>query len=234
MLNFDYLIISDQTFNIQSIRQTVDFFVALGIRRFIFLMDFDLTRYPVSWIVPKIRKLRVLLNSIRPRGIAFYVCADVLLSEEILYNHELYRLRVSPHSNLLFLKYPLFSNATRDTQLDCDINYLLYKQHLNPIFTSFEQNIKTNDSKRIAHALHVKSYRFCIDLNFLTSVDGVQFLEALSPAYPVIYPYISNSLSDYAGIEKAFSYLSAHLATSSFIQLFRTIQQNGHRLFSAL
>ena len=230
MLDFDYLIITNQYFSTDSLRSTVQFFVERGIRKFIFTLDFNRELRTVTWIMDRLKRLDELLKSFRPRSVSFYVCANLTLTEGVLYDPQLRRLCID-RSNLLFIQLPFFVD---EAWIRSNLNHLLFERKISPIFTSFENNLQTNPSSLLESCLRSSFYRFAIDVNYLTALDSKPFVARVIDERIPILPCVSHSLPNYVGVDSAFAQLRQSLGEAQYFQLCRTIQQGGHKLFSVL
>ena len=84
-----------------------------------------------------------------------------------------------------------------DDWVNTDLNYLLYRQGITPIFSSFEGNMNTNDSHWIDHFIDSNKFPICLDLNYITALTSdLRIMQTLSENI-VILPSMSHSFSDY-------------------------------------
>ena len=155
LLDFDYLLVSMRPFSKDAVRSTVDLFYERGIRKFVFLMDFDFNLISAPRILDRIKQIKSELNSIRPYAASFILAPNLTMCEDMLLNPDIARLRVA-HSRFLFLQLPCFID---ESWIQADLNHLLFKQNIGPIFTSFEANLKTNPSTMIDRCISSNFYR---------------------------------------------------------------------------
>ncbi len=216
-LPFDYLVISYQSFDSLSLKDTISFFSECGVRKFIFLLNFDRTRHTVSWIKDRQKLLDQSLRDVHPKGLIVCSFLNLELSEGIVYDPAVERLILN-HSPFLFVKIPLFCD---DSWIDSDLNYLLFKKKISPILTSFEGNIHTNSQARIAQMLRSQAYRFSLDLNYLTALNSDFLFKQIISREISLLPSISHDVSNYVAITQAFSDLKERVGNAAYTRLAR-------------
>ncbi len=229
-LAFDYLVISDAHLDTASLKDIFSFFSERGIRKFIFLLNFDRTLHTLSQIKDRQKKFNELLHSVRPHGTLVYSFLNVILSDGIVYDPSIESLfkKTSP---FLFVKAPVLCD---EAWVDSDLNYLLYKMHCQPILTFFEGNILTNSQARIDQMIRSKAYRMTLDLNYIMSLDAeVRMMQIISREISV-FPSISHDLSNYVGIEKALEDYKDRLGEATYIRLCRNFWNSEKDFFSCL
>lgn len=227
-LPFDYLVISNQNFDADSLQDTFSFFSAHGIRKFIFLLDFDRSLHTFSQIKDRKTMVDHSLRAVRTKDFSVQSFLNLELSEGILYDPTLDRLLLQ-HSSHLFTKLPLFCD---DAWVDADLNYLLYKKKITPILSSFEGNIYTNSQARIDQIFSSRAYSIALDLNYITAIDSDLRLRQIISREISVVPCISHSLSNYVGVSQAFDDLKARLGASSYAQLSRNLFASEKKIFS--
>jgi len=229
-LAFDYLVISDVHLDTASLKDIFSFFSELGIRKFIFLLNFDRTRHTLSQIKDRQKKFNELLRSVRPHGTLVYSFLTINLSDGVVYDPSIESLfkKTSP---FLFVKAPVLCD---EAWVDSDLNYLLYKMNCHPILTSFEENILTNSQARIDQMIRSKAYRMTLDLNYITSLDAeVRMMQIISREISV-FPSISHDLSNYVGIEKALEDYKDRLGEATYARFCRNLWNSEKEFFSCL
>ncbi|MBE6576669.1 MAG: hypothetical protein E7653_00850 [Ruminococcaceae bacterium] len=226
-LDFNSLIISNNDTDRSSLSNTLTYFKDLGIRRFIVTCGVDPAIDTYSSMLSDIRALRAAAMDARPRAVSLLVVPCVHLSCGVLRNPILKKL--SYNGTHIFVQAPLFVD---DKWLPSDINYLLYKQNLKPIFVSFERNLLTSDYEFGNKLYKTQSSRFCLDLNFLTGADGRRRVEqAIFRNIPVI-PCVSGRFENYESQIRRFEILKTRLGASNYYRLSRTLNDNGKALFT--
>ena len=225
-LDFNYLVISNQQFDSTSLRTTFSFFGDLGIKKFLFTVDCHCDRYSVSQMTDRIRQAHIALEAVRPRGISVAVCANVQMYEGISEDPLLHRLYAN-RSNYLFLKLPIFSS---EDWINMDLNRILFQRHCIPIFSRFEENMKTNPKSQMELLLYSSSFIGCFDLNYITSLVAFQSISDMIRHEVAILPSISHNIHDYAGVYKSFIDFKNRSGTEQYVDLCRNIQRSGNVL----
>lgn len=228
MLDFNYLIVIDPSESLESLTSTIQFFVQEGIKKFLFVLDFDRYGATVSMMLDRIRQFASRINGLRPRGIQFYVSANLLLTNGILYDPQLSRICVG-RSNILCTQLPLDLDCD---WLDPDLNHLLFHKKISPLFIGFDRNLMTNTPSSIQRYTNSQFFRFCIDIDYITRLDAEPFVRQVIREKIPILPCIVYDSKKYKYISKYFSLLRKRLRDDSYFQLCRILQQNGYHLFS--
>ena len=227
-LPFDYLVVSNPHLDSESLKETLSFFHERGIRKFIFLLDFDRTVHTLAQMKDRQKNFNFLLQSIRPRGTFADSFLNLILSDGIVYDPSVASASTKT-APFLFVKAPVLCNSS---WVDSDLNYLLYKMHRQPILTCFEGNILTNSQSQIDQMIRSKAYRFSLDLNYITSSDAdVRMMQIISREISV-FPSISHSLSNYVGIEKAFEQYKERLGNPAYTRLCRNFWNTEKAFFA--
>lgn len=229
-LDFDYLIVSNGCFSEESLSHTLQLFSELGIRKFIFTLDMDMNCHTFTRQRERLKLLQELVKPLRPRGVSFEVCTNLIMTEDVCYHPQVSRLCV-PHTNLLFLQLPYF---TDENWIHVDLNHLLRKKRISPIFTSFQNNLRTNPPDMLERCLNSQCYRFAMDLNYLTALDSDMLLRRIVREKIPVLPCISHDWSYYVGALAAFEQLRNSLDNWRYLHLCRIIRLSGQKLISNL
>ena len=230
-LDFSYLIIAYPRESPDALDATVRFFVERGIRKFLFVLDFDRNHASVAMMLDRIKRFAAMLQPIRPRGIEFHIAANLFLSNGILYDPQLYRICVG-HSNILCTQLP--SDADADW-IHHDLNHLLFHQKISPLFISFDRTLimnHTNDPTVIQRYTKSQFFRFAIDIYYLTAVDAEPFVRQIVERKIPIVPCVIYDWKRYNSIPKYFHLMQQRLGDDLYFQLCRLMQQTGHHIFS--
>lgn len=228
MLDFNYLIVVDPSDSLESLTSTIQFFVQEGIKKFLFVLDFDRNCATVCMMLDRIRQFALRIKCLRPRGIQFYVSANLFLTNGIIYDPQLSRLCVG-RSRILCAQLPLYLNSD---WIASDLNHLLFHKKISPLFIGFEHNLMTNPPSSIQRYTDSRFFRFCLDMDYMTTLDAEPFIrQAIQEKIPIL-PYVFYDSKKYKFISKHFVLLRNRLGDDSYFQLCRTIQKNGYHLFS--
>ena len=230
LLDFDYLIISNQRLNTGSLQDTLFFFHELGIRTVVLTVRYNRERYTPAYFFDRLRTLKEEVRNIRPRGMNLVVCPEIQMTDGIAEDSVLSRLRAN-RSEYLFINLPLFH---WDDRLDADLNRILFQKHLCPIFTGFESNMKTNSPAQLERLARSRSFIGCFDLVYLTSLSAHEPLIHLLLNDTPILPCISHDLSDYAGVIDGFHDLKNRIGNKRYVDLCRTMQRCNHEIIARI
>ena len=215
-LDFDTILIDNQLFDETILLATFQFFSELGIRHFIFTYELDCDRMTIPAALSKLKHVQSRLKRCKTRGSRFYLALRPILTEGLVTHKQFKRLAFGQSSDCLFLSLPLFVG---DEWVASDLNYLLYKQKLNPVFTSFERNLQTNSKELVNSISHISSAVYALDAMLLTSNEGFAIAQDLIKNGCRILPCVSKHLSEYAGIQKSYAHLMDHVPSVDYFNL---------------
>ncbi len=227
-LDFDTLLICNDRFDEESIKYTLDFFKGVGIRKFIFTYDFDRDVKPMALAVQKFRSLKPYLSSLAPRGLRIYTAFNVLLSEGAVFDPSFNRLTLG-HSDRIFTKLPFYNY---EDWLEADMNRLLYKNKLKPAFVSFERSLSIIDRDIIERFMTIKNAVFCMDINYLTSIQAIADLEHFLSLGINILPCVSADIFNYPGIIKSFDLLKNRIGKQNYTNLCKFFHNSSKVIMS--
>lgn len=214
-LDFDTLLICNNCFDEESVKFTLDFFKDVGIRKFIFTYEFDCTVKPMSFAIQKFKTLKPYLQLLAPRGVRIYTAFDVIMSDGIVFDPSFKRFTMG-HSNRVFIDLPFYNY---ENWLESDMNHLLYKNKLKPAFTSFERIGDIYEPAMLDRFMTIKNAIFCMDVNYLTSIQATSNVKKLILQGATIFPCVSNDPFNYPGIIKSFNLLKDRIGYSNYLKL---------------
>ena len=230
LLDFDYLLVLMHPFSKDSAKSTVDFFSQNGIRKFVFLVDVDLNLHSASWILDRIKQIKNELHSIRPYATSFYFAANVSMSKDVLFHPDIDRLRIG-HSRFLFLQLPCFID---EGWIQSDLNHLLFKKNIGPIFTSFDMNLKSNPPSMTASCLSSNFYRVALDLNYMASPQGIASIKKILANEVPLFPIVSCEQSNYVGIMRRFEWLHTEIGDVYYHRFCRNLWRTERHFFEKI
>ena len=226
LLDFNNLIICNNDSKPEALKESLDYFSELGIRRFVVTYGIDPATTTFAEAKAAIKDFRSTVMSVRPRGTELCVYPSVHISKGVMKNPVLKKL--SFDGTRVFINIPFFID---DTWFLADINYLLYKQKLKPVFLSFERNLLTSDYEFGNKLYKTQSTQFALDLNFITGASGrKRVLQAIYRNVPVI-PCVSGAFCNYEYQLRRFEILKERLGAQDYYRLCRILAQNGRSLF---
>ena len=226
MLDFDYLIISNQIFQAEQMKETLAFFSRMGIKKFIITYNVDLSYQSFRRSLAQIKKIQTTLSSVCPKGTSALVYPMLLLSKDAVKNPYLPSFAFGG-SKIILTQLPWIQLSDTDSWLDENLNCLVRKNHITPIFISFEQFARLNSSEVVQHLIHSSGLSFGLDLNCMTATESLWFMEQAIIQNIFVYPVLSNELSCYRGIEKAMGSFKERIGRAKYVQLCRMMHMAG-------
>lgn len=197
-IGFDTLIVNNRAYAEDDLLALFELFVPLGVKNFVFLFEFDLAATSFLRVEQKISPLKELLSRITPRGVHSAVRLSLVFDKGVSFNSALPKLYTSRTKKSLFVSLPIFPQ-TDDNAFATDLNRLIYRSGAFPIFTCFENIIRTAPSD-FAHKLLATPSGFGFDLNYLLRIDNRELARTLIASNTLVLPVISHELANYVGI----------------------------------
>ena len=228
LLDFNSLVICNDDFNINSLKSTLEFFSELGVKNFISTFPVDVVSDSPTFIKERIANLKSDISSIKPRGVKIAIAHNAHINPGVSHNPSLKSITYK-HSKYLFIQTPLFID---DTWFSPDINYFLYKQKLLPIFTRFERTFISCD-KQFSYKLYkIQKAVFCLDINYITSLNSFEFIKFGMANNITFIPSISNDISNYPAVMRQFQDFGKRLGTPTYLRFCKQINDNIKCLFN--
>jgi hypothetical protein len=215
-LGFDTLIInpSAQT----ELSQLFDIFYPLGIKNFIFIRDVDLINDNLTFTFESLKDLKNQISSVSPRGAKIKTACCTSFAQGLSQNPDLKKLSVSRNACATLVSLPMFPSFS-DTAFATELNKLLYRSKIFPIFNLFERSIKTSSSDFYSKLLSVSRVAFAIDINFLTDPQNSPILVDILSSHAHVIPCISSDVANYVSAGKNFQELLNSLGKSNYYRL---------------
>ena len=222
-LDFDTLVVCNHNFSDSFLSDFFPFFSELGIRNFIFTYDFDVANRSIPEGLRTFRTLKPYLHRFQPRGTRLYTAINVILDQDVAYGKDLLSLTL-PNVDRIFINLPIF---TGHEWLEADLGHLVYRKHLQPLFTSFERNAITYTNDMLERFSRLPKTVFCLDANYLVSLRAQSKLTRLLQANVSILPCISNRMSDYVGIWDGYADLKNRLGLPLYRSLCQSMRETS-------
>ncbi len=230
VLSFNSLVICNGDHDLSSLADTLKYFSSIGIRKFIITFDVDLVVSSEFDILNDYKAFKKSVKSIKPFGVKILITPNVHLSQGVTQNPFLKKLTI-PNTDMIFIQTPLFVDGT---WLNPDLNYLMYKQKLRPVFTCFERNLISCKYEISNQLYKTKGAIFCIDINYMTSISAESRIRQGLERNINIVPAISNDLLTYYTSLNKFSRLSERLSKSTYSRFCMYLMKNTRSLFNDL
>lgn len=212
-LGFDTLIInpSAQT----ELSQLFDIFYPIGIKNFIFVRDVDLINDNLTFTFESLKDFKNHISSVSPRGAKIKIACCTSFAEGIYQNPDLKKLSVSRDIHSTLVTLPIFSSFS-DNAFATELNKLLYRSKIFPIFNLFERSIKTSSPDFYSKLLTINRAAFAIDINFLTDPANRLILNNISLNHTHIIPSISCDITNYVSTANNFQGLLNALGKGNY------------------
>lgn len=217
-LGFDTLIIDNIHYSDRELYELFEFFTDLDVKNFVFIHDFDFRSDNLTLTLNKFKSYSEHLTKLSPRKSHIKVCANLPLIDDSVENSDLSRLKISKKDNSIFVSIPTFQD-TSDNRFATNLNKLLYRRNLFPIFTSFEYQLKSAPSDFLNKLLSVKNCGFAFDINFLFAPQTSNLHATLLSSNIHILPSVSHDLANYVGILKSAEHLISVIGKSEYYKL---------------
>ena len=214
-LGFSNIIVSDNNFNNDHIKDLFDFLMSHGFRRIIFSLDHDVTASSLAQHLETKKIYFERLRKYKPRGITVWLETNIIMSRESAYEKQLSRLSLKG-SDFLLTTFPLFD---ADDWIDASLNYILYKQKKNPCFMSFERNILTYPDYFVKHLIKTRCSTFMLDINSFAVSKVIPYISELIDANDVIIPGICGVLDDYTALEDKLEHSKSQIGQLNYTKL---------------
>lgn len=229
MLDFDTLIVNNREYSQKDIALLFEVLVPLGVRNFVFLRTFDLSADSVAIETDVMRNFKKSLDDISSRGIKSKVCFEMLFDVGASQNPNLPRLRVSRKRNAVFVSLPIFPN-TDDNVFSYELNRLLYRSDVFPVFTCFDKIIQTAPWEFCEKLLQTRKAGFSFDLNAILCSKDRRLLNHIINSNTYIIPSISHNIGNYAGIDKQAQKFMENYGKSNYYRLCSQFRKCAERI----
>ncbi len=230
LLSFNSLVICNGDHNLSSLKDTLKYFSSIGIQKFIITHDIDLTVSSTADVFNNYKHFQKSIRSIKPYGIKLQLVPNIHLSQGVAKNPCLNKLTLT-NSNKIFIQTPIFIDGT---WLNPDINYLMYRQNLHPVFTCFERNLISCKHEFSNQLYKTQNATFCIDINYMTAINTESRIRQGLERNITIIPAITHDLSSYYSVINRFSLLSERFSKNTYSRFCMYLNRNVKTLFSDL
>ena len=230
LLDFTSLVISNDDYSLNSLRENVEFFHDIGIKKFIVTYSYNPSSDSNRTLYNGIRAIKENISTIRPRGAKIKLAVNVYLSSGASYNPMLKKLSFE-NSDKIFVQLPLFVD---NAWLPQELNFLLYKQKLTPVFTSFEKNLISCDYEFASQLYKIQKSVFCLDLNYITSVNADGRVRQAMGRNTVILPSITDYVHSYYPIVSRFQILRERFGDKTYLRFCKYINDVSNSFFNIM
>ena len=225
-LGFDTLIINNIHYSDSQLTELFEFFTALDITKFVFVHDFDFQSDNLTFTLDKFKSYSQHLSKLSPRRSRVKVCTNIPIIDNLSEYSDIRRLRVSNKNNSIFVSIPIFQNFS-DNSFATNLNKLLYRLNLFPIFTSYDYVLKSSSSEFSRKLLSVKNCGFTFDLNFILDARNSDLHKSILSQNIHILPSISHDLGNYAGVLKSADHLMSVIGKTEYYKMCSLINHSS-------
>lgn len=197
-LGFDTLVVHADRFY-SDMHQALDAFYVLGIKNFLLVFDYDPLCDSISIIKNKMDNFKILCAKSASHRIKLKCALNLHLSQGAAFNDSLTRLYCNKASKTLLVSLPLFTDSNYEP-IALDVNHLLYKKSVFPIFTSFEKIVESSSIEFCSKFINNPKIAISIDLNYLFNPQKEILFNKILNSNSLVLPSISKDISIYAGI----------------------------------
>ena len=223
-LFFDTLVIHNNNYDKDSICRTLDLFSACGVQNFIFLIDFDFTKNPISIQKEKINSFKANLADLRKRGMHTYVFNNIAFVKGVSLNKDLPKMYASHKVSSAFLEIDLKSSSDYDI-LAQDINTLIYTKKVFPLFSHFDSIIEYSPESEYKKLLSNRNFGFGFDLHYIFDPQKTDMILKIIANRTMIMPMISSDISNYISYAKDAEFLIDRIGKSNYSALCHQVQR---------
>ncbi len=198
VLDFGSIVVCNNDFTEQTLCRTIDYLASCGIRRIIFTYDYNCYTSNITSHIDKLRELNKRVKKCKKRGVTVKVISSVASTQTAIYDYSLSRLSMKLKTrDYIFLDLPLFADKAK---LDSNLNYLIHRQQLFPVFTSFEKNIITGNNNISEHILKTPGAVFLFDVNFISRPGLIETVKRCIQSDTPMLLCLSDSIENYIHI----------------------------------
>lgn len=230
LLDFNSLVICNDFYSNDELKEALSFFQSIGIRKFIVLKNIDPALDSTFSINNQMKNLNAKIKANKPRGALVRSCANIYLSPKVM-QHPILKDLTLGDTDIVFIQPPLF---VTDSWLQPDLNYLLYKQKLKPSFSCFERTYMSCKQNVTQGLLKIKSASFCLDIDLICSKDHEDFITYCMRENKIILPSISRDIRSYYPIISRFQYMRERMGNKKYLLFCRYINQSLSTIFRQL
>ena len=226
-VGFDTLIVNSKFSEQNELLQLFDIFYPLGIKNFIFTRNVDLVNDHLTFVLDSIKDFKKYVSSISPRGVKIKMACCISYADGLSQNPYLRKLCFTRDPRCTFISLPIFPSFA-DNIFATELNKLLYRSKIFPIFNSFERTMKTSSYEFYSKLLSTNRAIFALDINFMIDPGNLTILnDIIIPKHTQIIPCISSDISNYVASYDNFQNLLNTLTKSNYYKFCSLINKSS-------
>ncbi len=230
LLDFNSLVICNEDFNLASLNDTLTYFREYGITNFIISCGVNLRDQPPHYIRLTLERAKQTVSKLKVRSAKILFVPHIHFHQATAYDYFTPQLKARK-SNLIFLQMPLLPEAR---WVNPELNYLLYKLKLRPVFVNYESAIYDDKYTLAANIFRSPNIDFCFDINYIIAEKyEFQIHQAMTYGSTII-PCISNELEYYGNVTERFLEFRKRVGDLAYLKICRHINCSCKSLWNRL
>ncbi len=225
-LGFDTLVINNKLIDETDLINLFEIFAPLDIRNFVFLYELDLATDNITFQLDKSKEIKKRILNISPRGTHIKTAHSISFAYGLSQNPVCSRFRISRKSHATFISIPMFPDVSSN-KFAIELNRILYRKNIFPIFNSFESIIKTSPCTFYSKLLSLSNAGFVFDINYLVDPTSKDIVNLILDRNIHILPSISCDISNYIGISKQSQYFLELVGKKDYYSLCSQINKTS-------
>ena len=225
-LGFDTLVINNKFINNTDLVDLFEIFTPLGIKNFVFLYEIDLASDNITFHLDKSKEIKKYILNVSPRGTRIKVAQSISFAYGLMQNPYCGRLNVSRKTHATFISIPMFPDVTNN-MFATELNQMLYRKNIFPIFNSFESIEKTSPNTFYSKLLQSANAGFVFDINHLFDSNNKNLVKLVCDYSTHILPSISYDIVNYIGIAKQAQYFIGLVGKKDYFRLCSLINKTS-------
>lgn len=201
IFDFSGLIISNGDYTSNTISDTVSRLYDFDVRKVLYTFDADLSGKSIALNFSDKIAFDRLINTFKCRGMLIATSFNILTDNGILQTTNLSKLSIKS-SGYLPVTLPL---AGAQAWFDRDINYLLYKQKLKPLFLNFGKAVITYPNNFIEHITDVPGAVFSFDVMSVFNKDFDRIIHRILSKNGYIVFELAEPIYNYTKFDTIFA-----------------------------
>ncbi len=230
LLDFNSLVICNEDFNITSLTNALTYFRNYGIKNFIVSRGVSVRDNSPHYIKTSLAKTKQAVSNIKVRSAKIRFIPHIHIYEGTVYDY------FTPHlkawgSDLIFLQMPLLAEAR---WLDPEMNFLLYKLKLRPVFVNYELTLLPTENSVTSKLFKSPNVDFCFDIKHMLSEDYEYRIHQAMTYGSTLIPCISNKFESYKNLFEEFHKFRNRVGDITYFKLCRHINFSCQSLWRRL
>ena len=213
-LGFDTILIHYGAFS-NDITSTFELLYPLGIKNYIFLVDYDPTFDSIPILKARLKELKKLYSDTSSHNVKIKCALNMHICNGSAFNPSIDQIYANKKSKALFIVLPLFADINYQS-IALDVNHILYKKSALPIMTSFDKILESTNYDFCSKFVHNSKIGLGVDINYLLAPKNQSLFNDVIKSRSLIIPSISHDISNYAGIKASTEFIIDQYGKKSY------------------